>query len=558
MLTADQIEEEFKQFIQFGQVFDKETRRYLVFYLQEKFNRQLTTDPKQLNNSTIQPPEHSLIAYEYFRAALDKIFANSQLISVGQANQVLATQILHDTLTWLRKAQQQLRQDNPVQDEFNRLQSWKDRPLAIFAESWYHLTNFLKEKYERSEFDISFYEKHFDDTFRDRRKFLDEISKLSFEEQEKLPVQGIIYDLLDQWEGLLVARSLQYELEAMEQQADAFAENLYAKVAEYVKMTELIAPFAEEVGRFWDMSRGLWQSTNFDVLSQYASLLENEKSIRQLADLLGRLREAQTEIAEESFDYSIAKISYKTSTQERQEIGGIHESDDLSNMLPSEAVLLAETLTEAVFLKRFAEKKLITFQYQGKKAVVGNEVVTDKREKTRQKEKGPFILCIDVSGSMEGLPEQVAKVLSFAILKMAARDKRKAYLISFATGLQTINLLNLEYSLDQVVSFLTMTFNGGTDIHPPMFEALRMLQTHDYKDADVLVVSDFIMYEIRPDLRKRMDEERRRGTGFHSLIVAQEAANPAVREIFDHFWVYNPDSKEIMRQIALDLQELAP
>jgi uncharacterized protein with von Willebrand factor type A (vWA) domain len=54
-----------------------------------------------------------------------------------------------------------------------------------------------------------------------------------------------------------------------------------------------------------------------------------------------------------------------------------------------------------------------------------------------------------------------------------------------------INLLELETSLDQVVKFLSMTFNGGTDIHPPMYEALNMLQTRDYKEADVLMISDF-------------------------------------------------------------------
>ena len=543
-----QTEAEFRQFIQFGQVFDKDTRRYLAFYLSEKFN------PAHPPQAGMDLPQAA--GYEYMKAALDRIFDNSQLIRTGQQHPLLATQVIHDTLDWLRKAQQQLRQDNPVQDEFSRLQSWKDRPLPIFSETWYHLTNFLKTRYERNELDVSFYEKHFDETFRDRRKFLDDIATLSADAQEKLPVQRIIYDLLAQWEGLLVAKSLSYELEALQQQADNFAENLYSKIDEFVKMTELVAPFAEEIGRFWDLSRGLWKDTSFDILHRYADLLRNEKSIQALADLLGRLREAQTEIAEERYDYTISKVSYKTSTLERQEIGGIHESDDLSNMLPAEAALLADDLTETVFFKRFVEKKLMTFQYQGKKAVPGTETLTDKREKTRQKEKGPFILCIDVSGSMEGLPEQVAKVLSFAILKMASREKRKAYLISFATGLQTINLLNLEHSLDEVVRFLTMTFNGGTDIHPPLFEALRMLQTHDYKDADVLVVSDFIMYELRPDLRKRMDEERRKGTQFHSLIVSSGTANPEVVSLFDHFWVYRPENKEIMRQIALDLQAL--
>jgi uncharacterized protein with von Willebrand factor type A (vWA) domain len=546
MHTFEETEQEFSQFIQFGQLFDKDTRRQMVFYLKQKF-----FPATELPEAPPQTPE-----YAYLKAALDKIFDSELLRKVCSANETLAHQVIHDTLAWMRKTRQEIDKDNPLQEEFRRLNSWKDRPLAIFSETWYQLTNFLKENYERTEMDISFYEKHFDNTFRDRKGFLEKIQNLTLAEQERLPVQRIIYDLLAQWEGLLLAKSLHYELETLEQKTQEFAGNLYAKAQEYVRMSELISPFAEEIGRFWDMSRGLWQQTGFDVLNQYAVLLQNEKAIRQLADLLGRLREAQTEIAEEIFEYSVAKISYKTSTEERSEIGGIHQSDNLSYMLPSEAALLADEATESIFYQRFADKKLMTFEFQGKKAVPGTEKITDKREKTRRKEKGPFILCVDVSGSMEGLPEQIAKVLSFAILKMAAQDKRKAFLISFATGMQTINLLNLEHSLDQVVGFLNMTFNGGTDIHPPLFEALRMLQTQDYKDADVLVVSDFIMYELRPDLRKRMDEERRRGTQFHSLLVSAGTVNPTVAEIFDHFWVYHPETRDIMQQVALALQSL--
>ncbi len=311
-----------------------------------------------------------------------------------------------------------------------------------------------------------------------------------------------------------------------------------------------------EAGRFWDMSRGLWQQANFDVLTKYAELLKDESSIRELADLLGRLREAQTEIAEEQYEYAIAKASYRNSFRERSEIGGVYESDNLNYMLPSEAALLSDTLTENAFYKRYADKHLLTFRFQGQEVVRGQGTATATREKTRRKEKGPFILCIDASASMEGTPEHVAKVLCFAILKMAAREKRRCYLISFSTGLQTINLLELESSLDQVVKFLSMTFQGGTDIHPPMYEALNMLHTRDYKDADVLMISDFIMYEMQDSLVKRIKAEQRRGTLFHSLTVNAGTANPLVVELFDNYWIYHPESKDIARQLAEDLRKV--
>ncbi|GBU25781.1 hypothetical protein R83H12_02439 [Fibrobacteria bacterium R8-3-H12] len=38
-----------------------------------------------------------------------------------------------------------------------------------------------------------------------------------------------------------------------------------------------------------------------------------------------------------------------------------------------------------------------------------------------------------------------------------------------------------------------MSFCGGTDAMPAMEEALRKLKTEDYKKADVVMVSDFVM-----------------------------------------------------------------
>jgi uncharacterized protein with von Willebrand factor type A (vWA) domain len=303
-----------------------------------------------------------------------------------------------------------------------------------------------------------------------------------------------------------------------------------------------------------DVSRGLWKQTNFDVLQKYHELLQDEKSIRELADLLGRMREAQIETEQEQYEYAIAKSTYRPSLEQRTEIGGIHESDELSYVLPSESVLLSDAATEMAFYKKYVDKGLLTFQFQGREIVKGQGTAIGIRELTKRRHKGPFVLCIDASASMEGTPEYVAKVCCFAILQMAAREQRSCYLISFSTGLQTINLLELEYSLDQLVRFLSMTFNGGTDIHPPMYEALNMLQSRDYKDADVLMISDFIMYEMQEPLLKRIRAEQKRGTQFHSLTVhSGTEPNPKVVEIFDNYWIYNPEDKDIARQLAVDM-----
>jgi uncharacterized protein with von Willebrand factor type A (vWA) domain len=63
----------------------------------------------------------------------------------------------------------------------------------------------------------------------------------------------------------------------------------------------------------------------------------------------------------------------------------------------------------------------------------------------------------------------------------------------FSTAIETPNLTDIKNNLDKLIAFLSMSFHGGTDATPAMKGALRMLEAEDYKKADVIVVSDFVM-----------------------------------------------------------------
>ena len=66
-----------------------------------------------------------------------------------------------------------------------------------------------------------------------------------------------------------------------------------------------------------------------------------------------------------------------------------------------------------------------------------------------------------------------------------------------------------------------MSFHCGTDPLPALQKALEMLAQTDYKQADVLMVSDFIMPSLPDPVRPRIDQQRQHnGMRFHSLIIA--------------------------------------
>jgi uncharacterized protein with von Willebrand factor type A (vWA) domain len=101
-----------------------------------------------------------------------------------------------------------------------------------------------------------------------------------------------------------------------------------------------------------------------------------------------------------------------------------------------------------------------------------------------------------------------------------------------------------------------MSFHGGTDAAPALIEAINMLQTKDYKEADVLMISDFVMFELREDIVKKIRQEQSKDTRFHSLTISKQA-NPEIVYRFDNNWQYNPEQREVMKVIYQDLQKLS-
>ncbi|MCS6968418.1 MAG: VWA domain-containing protein [Cytophagales bacterium] len=552
-MTAYELEQEFSHFIEFGGVFDRPVRTFLVHYIHARLTG--TGISSYQIQHLLQNQQSQYFAY--LQKALDKILGFPLLQEVCANNEQLTQQIIQDVLKWMRQTDKKINSKNPYQNENDMFGAWSHKPTHLWVETWHVLINFLANTYTREELDKDFYAYRFKTLLSDKELLQKarQIIPSNVPAQEKSLLDILIDDLLAQWNALLTAKNLRYYMEEMEQEQEQFAELLHKKVEEFHKLMTLINPFVMEISNFWDLSRGLWKDKGFHVLEHYHRLLADEKSIQQLADLLGRMRQAQTEVEEEIFCQTVVQKQWQTNPHLRNEVAGLWESSDLCRVLPSELALLGHKETEPLFLQKYADKRLLTYQLQGKQLVPNDKISFTAHRREKRKEKGPFILCIDTSGSMEGLPSQIAKVLCFAMMKVAAKEHRKCYLISFSIGIKTINLLNIAENIDKIIDFLSMSFDGGTDITPALSEALNMLQTRDYKEADVMIVSDFVMFDINQHLLRRIEQEQARGTKFHSLTLSNKPNLQVIRQ-FDNYWVYDPQERNIMRLLWEDLKNL--
>jgi uncharacterized protein with von Willebrand factor type A (vWA) domain len=531
-----ELEGEYDRFIEFGGLLDKKMRTYLVQYLKNKFDPDRHLIP-ELNDKY----------YTYFTKALDELFLIDGLLDISQQNVEIKKRVILDTIYWLKKSYKEVREKHPFEEEERRLESWSITPLKIFLKRWGALPTYLSSVYAREQLDYMFYRQKFDELITSQT--LDQIDKKT---QENIDL--LFKDLLAQWDALLYAKILDFQMQKFVENKEAYLEYVSNKVSEYRKLNELIEPFTDYFG--WDMSRKLWQKTSFNVLEEYKSLLEDESSVKELADLLGSMREAEIELEEETFEKTIVKQEWVKDEMMKSEIVGVHNSNDLTQMISSEALLLGDSITESLFLKKYIDQKLLTFKYEDRKLIRSEDHVMEVHQRVKQKEKGPFIVCIDTSESMMGLPEKIAKVITFGILKMSINQNRRAFLINFSGGVKTYDLYNITESIDEVASFLQMTFNGGTNANLALYSAMRQLETENYEDADVLMVSDFVVYKLNDDIQDMIKHNQmNRNTQFHALAIGSQY-NDDVLHYFDTNWHYKPEDKGIIRALTKGLRDI--
>lgn len=135
---------------------------------------------------------------------------------------------------------------------------------------------------------------------------------------------------------------------------------------------------------------------------------------------------------------------------EQQETRGLTRSDDISRLLPGEAALIARgrqiRQAKLLFYSKLAEKALSTYERDGWGEFPTN-IVPERREIRPTADRGPILLCVDTSGSMQvtgitldcslqlllqGPREVVAKALTLECMRAAKEQDRGCYVFAFS------------------------------------------------------------------------------------------------------------------------------
>ena len=299
----------------------------------------------------------------------------------------------------------------------------------------------------------------------------------------------------------------------------------------------LLAENDTAAGRLWDMSAGELKRGDYQLIVRYGDFLNQQPELLQLAEQLGRSREAKSVPKKDAPMETFRSLVREPATVPEQ-VDGLQQSDDILRLLPPELATLGITELEFEFYRKLVEKQLLTYRLHGD---AWREKITERpvtRQDFDEQPLGPFIVCVDTSGSMGGFNEQCAKAFCLALMRIALADNRRCFIMLFSSEVVHYELTS-ESGLEQAIRFLSQRFRGGTDLASCFRAIIERLQNPQWVDADAVVISDFIAQRLPDEVIAQVGElQRKHQHRFHAVAMSVHG-KPGIMRIFDHIWRFD-------------------
>ncbi|MEM9987583.1 MAG: hypothetical protein AAF804_21030, partial [Bacteroidota bacterium] len=392
MTPTTRLEQQLNSFILFGGMMTlalrRQTAQLLFMHLYDPDYPSL----EQLQASRIRKD------FPNWYRLLHQLLQRQDLRDLARNNEDLAFSLARETLDWAKRTYLQFEASHDSLEEEQALKAFQENNPS--PEDWQQILTDLSQRYPGHIRNWTFYAK----TLAEQEN--------SQSQRVKQENEILKSNILQDWEQFVREKKDGEEARFLSRSFNRYFDALGRKVDKLHDLGDLLSPFYGFLGLAWNDTLGNWNKINVAQLESYAESLARDRSLRELADLLGRYQRAskQSEIVRRQ--NLTPKTRWKPNPYGRSEIIGIHHSDEISRMLPSEVALLSSPETELILSKKYVEKKLLTFQYRSEDLSSRNEQEEQLIEEPKPEDSGPIILCVDTSGSMFGAPERVAKALA--------------------------------------------------------------------------------------------------------------------------------------------------
>ncbi len=325
-----------------------------------------------------------------------------------------------------------------------------------------------------------------------------------------------------------VAAEIRAELQGAAE--DDLVQSWEPRVRAWAAIADVFGDLGRFLGRGWDLSLGVLRHTGWRELLRLRELVEKLPQVTEIIRTLGRLEQSLVE------DLSIAETIFGPVRRLDEELRmvatpgipgemrGIERSAEISRMLPTESSLLGHPRLRLLWHARRAERALLTYRMEGielERTLVERWSEEEQEVRRPKLERGPILAIIDTSGSMHGLPEQVAKAIVLEAVRVAHAEKRRCFLYSYS-GPGQIRERELDVGPDGVgrlLEFLGMSFGGGNDEAGVLSRVLQRMREARWAKADVLFVSDGEWPPPTGAVMTELAEARSAGARFHGVQI---------------------------------------
>ncbi len=193
-----------------------------------------------------------------------------------------------------------------------------------------------------------------------------------------------------------------------------------------------------------------------------AARLKQDARLRRIAELAGRFKRIAAGKRRQRVRHGA------------DEITDVEQGGDLPRAFPSELSKLSHRVLRLDFLRSLLERQVLQYQLSGTE-VLG---------------KGPLVVLLDKSGSMDGPRDVWATAVALALLDQAQGEHRTFALLGFDARVKFEAVVKPGEPLPEDSLFISA--GGGTEIAVALARGLEIIRTHPgaLKKADIVLVTD--------------------------------------------------------------------
>ena len=253
--------------------------------------------------------------------------------------------------------------------------------------------------------------------------------------------------------------------EAMQQATAQAKEVISTRTSEIVEnAADATEDANEEISNMWGKDPGTGHHLmDLDEKKRLARKLQNNQQLKKIANKIGALNKIWQE-----------RKRAKKVPEKYEAIAGASFGNEITRAFPTELAAAGTEAGKALFCLKYSQRTLMVKDYEAKRKDIG---------------RGPIVMYVDVSGSMQGESELFSKAIAFVIAEHARKEHRKLTVHLFDTKVQnTVELKPDARNNGELLDFLgTWTLGGGTSFSSVIE---HVLDNKPDDRADVIMLTD--------------------------------------------------------------------